>query len=329
MMEVLAHQKAIEPEQRLALVYYLLLQNRMEESISHFSKIEVVTLESKMQYDYFASYLDMIQGEFEKADNRAQKYVNSPNPRWRDWFAQVRSHVAERKAIQAGKTADIAKVEDWQTDPANRLLSDAREKQNIIESANLPALDLFQDGDKIVLRHRKLESITVKYYLMDVELLFSRNPFAQQDGGRLSMIEPNLSEIIKLESSATIQDANLAIPATLKNKNLAIEVSGGGLVKSLVLYSNSLVLNHSPNMGRLQILTKQGLQPLEGAYVKVYAKDNAGSVKFYKDGYTDLRGQFDYASLSTNDLDTTQRFSLLVLHPEHGTVVRESEPPKR
>ena len=99
--------------------------------------------------------------------------------------------------------------------------------------------------------------------------------------------------------------------------------------KNLVLYANSLVVNHSPNMGRLQILTKSGLQPLEGAYVKVYAKDNTGVVKFYKDGYTDLRGQFDYTSLSTSDLDTTQRFSLLVLHPEHGTSVRESEPPKR
>jgi len=329
MMVILAHQKTIASEQRLALVYYMLLQNRIEEAIVHFTKIDAGTLESQMQHDYFAAYLDMIQGKFEEADSRSQKYVNTPNPRWRDWFAQVRSQVAERKAIQAGKTADIAKSADWQTDSANRLLSGAREVQNINEAASLPGLDLVQDGDKIVLRHRNLESITVKYYLMDVELLFSRNPFAQQDGGRLSMIEPNLAEVMKVELSTTLKDANLAIPASLKNKNLVLEVSGGGLMKNLVLYSNSLVVNHSPNMGRLQILTKQGLQPLEGAYVKVYARDNAGSVKFYKDGYTDLRGQFDYTSLSTNDLDTTQRFSLLVLHPEHGTIVRETEPPKR
>ncbi len=329
MMGILAHQKTIESEQRLALVYYMLLQNRIEDAIAHFAKIDAGTLESKMQYDYFASYLDMLQGRFEEAELRSQKYANTPNPRWRDWFAQVRSQVSERKAIQAGKTADIANAEDWQTDPANRLLSGARELQNTKEAASLPSLDLIQDGDKIVLRHRNLEAVTVKYYLMDVELLFSRNPFAQQDGGRLSMIEPNLAEVVKVEASTALKDANLAIPVSLKNKNLVIEVSGGGLMKNLVLYANSLVLNHSPNMGRLQILTKQGLQPLEGAYVKVYAKDNSGAVKFYKDGYTDLRGQFDYTSLSTKDLDTTQRFSLLVLHPEHGTVVRESEPPKR
>jgi len=329
MMGILAHQKTIESEQRLALVCYMLLQNRIEEAISHFAKIDMTTLESKLQYDYFAAYLDMVQGKFDDADIRSQKYANSPNPRWRDWFGQVRSQVAERKAIQAGKTADIAKTEDWKTDPANRLLSGNREQQNINESAGLPVLDLIQEGEKIVLRHRNLETIAVKYYLMDVELLFSRSPFAQQDGGRLSMIEPNGAEVMKVDKSGSVKDVSLLIPPTLKNKNLVIEVSGGGLQKNLVLYANSLVVNHSPNMGRLQILTKSGLQPLEGAYVKVYAKDKTGAVKFYKDGYTDLRGQFDYTSLSTSDLDTTERFSLLVLHPEHGTSVRESEPPKR
>ena len=64
-------------------------------------------------------------------------------------------------------------------------------------------------------------------------------------------------------------------------------------------------------------------------YVKVYAKMKNGGVKFYKDGYTDLRGRFDYTSLSTNELDNVERFSMLVLSEEHGGVVREAAPPKR
>ena len=35
-------------------------------------------------------------------------------------------------------------------------------------------------------------------------------------------------------------------------------------------------------------------------YVKVYGRAQDGSVKFFKDGYTDLRGKFDYVSLNTN-----------------------------
>jgi hypothetical protein len=54
-----------------------------------------------------------------------------------------------------------------------------------------------------------------------------------------------------------------------------------------------------------------------------------GEVKFYKDGYTDLRGKFDYASLSTNDLDNVDRFALLVLHDQQGAIVREASPPGR
>ncbi len=329
LMRVLSYQKSLDAEQRLALVYYLILQNRLEEAIATFGKIEAAKLESKIQYDCFAAYLNMLQGRFDEADALAKKYAAYPNPRWKDWFVQVGAQIAERKAIQAGKTADVVSTQDWKTDPANRLLSNAREQQNTNESAGLPALELIQDGERIVVRHRNLERIDVKFYLVDIELLFSRSPFAQQDGGRVRMIEPNLVDAIKIEKSAGATEATIAIPEKLKNKNIVVEVTGGGLTRNLVLYANSLVVNHSPNLGRLQVLTKQGLQPLEGAYVKVYSRDAAGQTKFYKDGYTDLRGQFDYASLSTNDLDGTQRFSLLILDPAHGTIVRESEPPKR
>jgi hypothetical protein len=54
-----------------------------------------------------------------------------------------------------------------------------------------------------------------------------------------------------------------------------------------------------------------------------------GQVRFYKDGYTDLRGRFDYTSLNTNELDFVGKFSLLVLSDEHGAVVKEASPPKR
>ena len=54
-----------------------------------------------------------------------------------------------------------------------------------------------------------------------------------------------------------------------------------------------------------------------------------GKVKFYKDGYTDLRGRFDYTSLSTNELDFVKKFSLLVLSEKFGAVVQEAAPPKR
>ena len=52
-------------------------------------------------------------------------------------------------------------------------------------------------------------------------------------------------------------------------------------------------------------------------------------MEFYKDGYTDLRGCFDYVSLSTPDLDQVAKFSLLVMSEEHGALIRELHPPSR
>jgi hypothetical protein len=54
-----------------------------------------------------------------------------------------------------------------------------------------------------------------------------------------------------------------------------------------------------------------------------------GSIRFYKDGYTDLRGRFDYSSLNTNELDSVRRFSVLILSKDHGAIVREAAPPKQ
>jgi hypothetical protein len=52
-------------------------------------------------------------------------------------------------------------------------------------------------------------------------------------------------------------------------------------------------------------------------------------VKFHKDGYTDLRGRFDYASVSTPEQLPVERFAVLALSDERGALIREAAPPQR
>jgi len=59
------------------------------------------------------------------------------------------------------------------------------------------------------------------------------------------------------------------------------------------------------------------------AYVKVYAKYPDGTVRFYKDGYTDLRGRFDYASISAADARGAVSFAILVLSDQYGASMEE------
>jgi hypothetical protein len=49
-------------------------------------------------------------------------------------------------------------------------------------------------------------------------------------------------------------------------------------------------------------------------------------VKFHEDGYTDLRGRFDYASVSTPERQPAERFVVLVLSVDRGAATREAAP---
>ena len=83
------------------------------------------------------------------------------------------------------------------------------------------------------------------------------------------------------------------------------------------------------SFGQLKVVDAKSGQRVPATYCKVYAKLKDGKTQFYKDGYTDLRGRFDYTSLSTNDLDNVEKFSVLVMNEKLGATVREVSPPKR
>lgn len=52
-----------------------------------------------------------------------------------------------------------------------------------------------------------------------------------------------------------------------------------------------------------------------------------GKVSYYKDGYTDLRGRFDYATLNSKDLSNIKQFAIFVMSDELGSLVKEVKPP--
>jgi hypothetical protein len=150
-----------------------------------------------------------------------------------------------------------------------------------------------------------------------------------QNQSRSAVIEPNRTQKFPVAKAGAWEKSEWKIPDDLKNRNMILEVVSGGITRSLPVYSNSLNVNLTAPLGRLQVLSAANKHPLEGAYIKVYAKHNDGSVRFYKDGYSDLRGIFDYATLSTEDWSTVSRFAILVIHPELGAWIQEAEPVAR
>ncbi|WLE95188.1 MAG: hypothetical protein QTN59_10860 [Candidatus Electrothrix communis] len=119
------------------------------------------------------------------------------------------------------------------------------------------------------------------------------------------------------------------MPDELKDRNLMIEVAAAGISRLKAYYPNRLKVEVIESYGRLQVADKESGKSLSKVYVKVYARNGNGTVAFYKDGYTDLRGRFDYTSLNSGQLDSVSRFAVLILSEEHGALVREVGVPQR
>ncbi len=69
------------------------------------------------------------------------------------------------------------------------------------------------------------------------------------------------------------------------------------------------------------------LTPARNAYVKVYIKLNNSRIEFYKDGYTDRRGKFDYVSLNTGQMQVATDIAILVCGADGDCNVTRANPP--
>jgi hypothetical protein len=85
-----------------------------------------------------------------------------------------------------------------------------------------------------------------------------------------------------------------------------------------VLDSRALELRHLPLERIIQVLDAATRKPMTRTYIKVFAENQSGEIIFHKDGYTDLRGKFDYLSHTGADPSTIKRVAILASHPEKG-----------
>jgi len=108
-----------------------------------------------------------------------------------------------------------------------------------------------------------------------------------------------------------------------------IEGSAAGITRRQTYLSNTLSVQMIESYGQLQVTQAVTGKLLSRVYVKVYARLGNGQVRFHKDGYTDLRGRFDYASVSETGTEGAERFAILVLSETDGALIREVAPPGR
>ena len=305
---MIAHRSSPTSEDLLAGAAYLLAQDRYEPALSMLARIDAGKLADRMQYDYVTAYAACLVGDRARAGEIATRWRQLPVDRWQRRFGALAALISEL----GGAAPTIVDLQ-------------SREQQQAELAAKQPAFDLAVDRDGITVRAQSVGSLELRFFVMDVELLFSRQPFVQSDVSRFSFIEPGHRE----QLTNLPAEQRIPWPAALRGKNVVVEAVGAGQRKAKIHYANDLttVLAHQYGQVRVERASDHG--PLAATYIKVYARRHGGTVSFYKDGYTDLRGWFDYATLSTNDLDQVERFAILVCSDTSGAAILEASPPAR
>jgi hypothetical protein len=338
LLNILAHKPALDDADNMSAAYYLFLQDRVEEALARFHQVDPKGLPTQLQHDYFQCYAAFYEANLTAARGIAARYSDYPVARWRLLFADVTSQLDEIE----GKVATIEKGD--QPD---------REKQQSELAASEPGFDFKVENKNIGLNYRNLTEVVVNYYLMDPEFSFSSNPFVSEDASRFSIIKPTRSAVQRLPKGKDTLDVPL--PAEFAKANVLVEIVAAGQRKAQAYHANTLKLALAENYGRLEARDSASNRAVGKAYIKVYARLNNGTVRFFKDGYTDLRGRFDYASLNGGDaaqalqqaqprgaapangldyqmlkpaeLPEIDRFAILILSDTNGAATREVAPP--
>ncbi len=296
--------------ERLGLVYYLLLQDRLAEGFSELAKIDDKDLYDKVQVDYLRAWVALRQLDVKRAAKLAEAYQDYPLPRWQARFRALTQAIAEAQG------AEIAEL-----DTPNR-------QQDLDRQAErTPSLALKAETGKLWLTAHHVGQVTLNLYPMDIELMFSRKPFLAEGATDFAVIRPALSQTLKIKANGEPEE--LTLPAAYAKRNLMVEVVGKGRRAATAWYANQLRVRVIQDYGQIDVRGAADGKPLPTTYVKVFARGADGREQFWKDGYTDLRGRFDYLSRNDRKPEEAVEFSILVLHPELGAEIHSATPPAR
>jgi hypothetical protein len=107
---------------------------------------------------------------------------------------------------------------------------------------------------------------------------------------------------------------------------MVVEINGEGKQIFKTYYSSTLKVTLIEQFGELKVTDKDG-KASPKVYVKVFSQSKGKSESsFFRDGYTDIRGKFEYAQVTGKSLKEIERFAILVTS-ELGSVIKECKPP--
>ncbi|GJJ69412.1 hypothetical protein EMPS_01758 [Entomortierella parvispora] len=348
LLKLLSEKPHLEADDLLILIIYLLAQDRVLEAKDKFVQLtSIVSLSApetnlfRLQYDYLRAYLSLcVEVQIDSSASEwsldfvgvkkvLEKYQAHPIERWNKMFKDMQEYVNEiqKSLTETSNTAtETPSVSPESSSPveADQEFGAALAAENEEESgSNMSSTADFKIGNNNILlvRHRAVKEVTVEYYSIDAETMFSASPMVFSDQGEnesgsasgdsgsksgsasYRLLKPNGvdSHLVKKTTHA---DSIMMIPILSQylNSNVMISIKTSPPTPRVwrAYYSQTILVQCLEQSGLLKVLSKIEGRPVRGSYVKVYAElKSGGEPVFWKDGYTDLVGRFAYAQVST------------------------------
>ena len=243
----LCQRSILKTEHYLSLVYYLLLQDRVEDATRFFGKVDQEEMRRshhyELQYDYFAAYIDFYVGhpKFLVARDICQKYLKYPILSWRNLFIDVANQLAEY---------DGEELIDAETE-----VSKGKRKQNSSNADREEMVTIDIKDSALAITHQNVEEITLAFYPIDLEVLFSKDPFSSQDiRNEFSYIQPKEIQKVAVTNPQELAKSVRQIPESLRRFNLYIELTAREKKLSIPYFSTCLKIHVTENYGQIKVL---------------------------------------------------------------------------
>jgi hypothetical protein len=313
----LVHKGMADSEDKLIWVIYLLLQDRVYEASKLFEKLsknQKKDISTKIQFDYVKAYISFMTEypHFTQAREICQEYLDYPVLSWRNLFVEIANQLAEFEETEIKE---------------DHLLEKAK-KTSQEHAESTPHFSVSIKESKINIQYRNQGELRFEFYKIDLEILFTQDPFETKLDSSLTNVIPFLIETMKFEKKSTLEHSVFEIPKNLQNNNLLIKVIDSSRKNSILKFTPfNLQASVNQDYGIIKLLNPESGRPMPKIYIKCFAKMNNGQIRFFKDGYTDLRGSFDFASMNTSGSTNAKQFRILVLSKEFGASIFDSTPP--
>ena len=214
------------------------MQDRVTEAINLFKTVSLESLPKdgalRIQHDYMSAYFDFFTGQddgFKVARSIVRKYEDYPILAWRIPFLEILDQLNE---YDGDVDEEEQKLEGSAFDHEN--LTEEQRKLKYKKSIKMEPRLTFEISEKdqgvLELESANIKKVSIKFYIIDAEILFSRTPFLKTNTEEFSYVKPchviDKEIDVNPDGDQNTQIVKVQVPDKLKLQNMVIEVNGEG-----------------------------------------------------------------------------------------------------